>query len=141
MRSCQSFGAALLAAMAVGVVFPAFADVGALKPVHSGQITYVTGGYGEGEQHSLEADAKDYNLAITNAIKNGEFTAGTDLAIQSTTGRSLLRVNDTGPLFYAKLPPGRYVVRAMNGTEKRVRDVTIAANQPSDLHLIWHQAG
>jgi hypothetical protein len=141
MRSHQNVRAVLLAAFAAGAASPALAAVGPLPSTHNGNVAYVTGGFGSNERHALEKTAKDYNLEITNAIKDGEMTAGTDLAIQSAKGRSVLRVADTGPLFYAKLPPGRYTIHATNGKENRVRDVSISAKRPADIHLIWHQMG
>jgi len=141
MRSRQTLHSLLIAALAAGLAIPAFADDAGLQPVHSGNITYVTGGFGQSEQHALKAAAKDYNLEITNAIKSGAFTSGTNLLIQSAKGDKVLSVSDTGPLFYAKLPPGRYTIHAINGDETRVRDVTIGERKSADLHLIWHQVG
>lgn len=111
------------------------------QPVHRGDLTYVTGGVGLTEQHVLEANAKDYNLAITNSNKAGDFTVGTDLIIKNTQGHEVLRVADSGPLFYAKLPPGDYMIQATNEGQHRARDVKIGAKRTTDVHLIWPQMG
>lgn len=133
------------AALVVGVTAafstPAFADLPLPHPIHRGDITYVSGGVGLTEQHALEAEARNYNLAITNANKAGDFTVGTALTIQAKNGRNLLRVSDTGPLFYAKLPPGDYVIHAMNSGQERTRDVKVGARGTTDVHLIWPQPG
>lgn len=133
-------GAVLAAIMATALSIPAFADE-MPQPVHQGDVTYLSGGIGSGEQHALEAAARNYNLEITNADRKGEFTAGTNLVIKSRSGHDVLRATDTGPLFYAKLPPGEYTIQATSGDQQRVRHVKIAAKGSTDVHLIWPQVG
>ena len=134
-------GALLAAIMATALSAPALADTMMPKPVHRGDVTYISGGIGLGEQHALEAAARNYNLEITNADRKGEFTAGTNLVIKSKSGHDMVSVTDTGPLFYAKLPPGEYTIQAKSGNQQRMRHVTIAAKGSTDVHLIWPQMG
>jgi len=142
MFSHHKMQAALAAVvMAAGFAAPAVAAGTLPRPVHRGDVTYISGGFGQGEQHALEAAAKKYNLEITNADKKGEFTAGANLVIRSKSGRDVLRASNTGPLFYAKLPPGNYTIQATSGGQKRVRHVKIAAKGSTDVHLIWPQLG
>ena len=133
--------AVLAVAVAAGFAIPAFADLPQPQPKHHGAITYVSGGIGLSEQHALEAEAHRYNLAITNANKAGDFTVDTALVIREKNGHAVLRVADTGPLFYAKLPAGDYVIHAMNDGQKRTQEVKIASNRATDVHLIWSQNG
>ena len=111
------------------------------RPVRQGDVTYISGGIGVTEQRALESQARNYDLAITNANNAGDFTVGTALVIQSKNGKDILRVGGTGPLFYAKLPPGEYVIHASNDGQKRMRDVKIASGCTLDVHLIWPQKG
>lgn len=111
------------------------------RPMHQGAIAYISGGIGRNEQRALEASAKSYNLAITNANRQGDFTADTHLVIERKSGRNILDVKDTGPLFYAKLPSGRYVIHASNAGVNIVRHVRISANHAAEVHLIWPQMG
>lgn len=134
-------GALLAAILATALSAPALADEMMPRPVHKGDVTYISGGIGLGEQHALEAAARNYNLEITNADRKGEFTAGTNLVIKTNSGRDVLRASDTGPLFYAKLPPGQYTIQAKSGDQRRVRHVTVAARGSTDVHLIWPQVG
>ena len=113
MFSNHAFRYGLLAAtVAVGCGVSAFDAYAGPMPVHRGQISYITGGIGEDEEDAMKAAAGDYNLLISNAEKDGEFTAGTNLVIRDAKGNEVLRARNTGPLFYAQLPPGRYVVDA-----------------------------
>lgn len=139
MRSLQTLqGAAIAALLAAGLAAPAAAMP---QPMHKGDITYISGGIGLGEQHALESQAKHYDLAITNADKAGAFTTGTRLVITAKDGRDVLRVAATGPLFYAKLPPGDYTIRAVNNGQSRKRTVKVASGATTDVHLIWTQMG
>ena len=138
MISPSAFCRGLLAVtVAVGCAASAHAFP---MPVHEGQITYITGGIGDDEEDAMKAAAHDYDLLISNAESNGEFTAGADLLIRDANGRAVLQAHDAGPLFYAQLPPGAYVVDATYDGIERVRDVTIGNRGPADVHLIWPQA-
>ncbi len=132
-------GVTLAATLAAGVAAPALAALP--MPMHQGGITYISGGIGMGEQRALEAQARRYDLAITNANRAGDFTTDTALVIRSKTGHEVLKVADTGPMFYAKLPPGDYVIQATNAGQERTRDVKIASRRMADVHLIWPQQG
>jgi len=133
-------GVLLTGAMLAGFGVTALADTMMPQPMHEGSVAYISGGIGSDEQKALEASAGNYNLEITNANKAGQFTTDTNLVITSKNGREMIRVDNTGPLFYAKLPSGEYVIRAANGGQHEVRDVKISARKPADLHMIWKQS-
>jgi hypothetical protein len=133
--------ALLATAIAPGFGAPAFAGPALPQPVRHGKVTYLSRGVGEAEEHAIEAAASHYNLRISNADKKGDFTTGTRLVIAAKGGGDLLRVARTGPLFYAKLPPGDYTIRATNDGSHRTRKVKIGAAGATDLHLIWPQMG
>jgi hypothetical protein len=80
--------------------------------MHQGAITYTSGGFGLEERDALKATAKNYNLIISNADRQGNFSADTTLVITNKGNRETLTVNDTGPLFYARVPAGTYVISA-----------------------------
>ncbi len=129
----------LAAAVAASAALPALAGPAFPKAVQQGQVSYMTGGIGEDEQQAMEASARDYNLLISNAEKDGEFTAGTDYFITDSHGRAILRAHNTGPLFYAQLPAGSYVIHATYDGIQKVKDISIGARAPTDIHLIWPQ--
>jgi len=105
--------------------------------LQQGQITYTSGGIGLEERGALEATVKNYNLIISNAGKNGEFTADTTVVVSSRGNQELLTVNDAGPLLYAKLPAGEYVVKATNREKNAVRTVSITGQKPTRLYFTW----
>jgi hypothetical protein len=112
-----------------------------MHPVQEGNMTYITGGVGDEERNALEAQAQYYNLKITNADKTGHYAADTNVTIQSKNGREMLSANDTGPLLYAKLPPGEYTITATNGDQRRVEKINVSATKSKDVELVWHDQG
>jgi len=141
MFSSRAFRHELLAAtVAIGCGACALGAHAAPMPVHRGQITYITGGIGADEEDAMKAASGDYNLLISNAEKDGEFTAGTNLVIRDARGNEVLHAQNTGPLFYAQLPAGHYVVDATYDGIERIRNVTVGAQSSANIHLIWPQA-
>ena len=141
MLSSRTFRYGLLAATgAVGWGVLASSVYAQPMPVHEGPITYITGGIGADEEDAMKAAAPGYNLLISNAEKDGEFTAGTNLVIRNDRGEEVLQARNTGPLFYAQLPAGNYVVDAIYNGIERVRNVTVGVRNPADIHLIWPEA-
>lgn len=105
--------------------------------LQQGQITYTSGGIGLEERGALEATVKQYNLIISNAGKNGEFTADTTIVITRKGNQEMLTVNDSGPLLYAKFPAGTYVVKATNRDEKAERTVSLTGQKQVRIYFTW----
>ena len=103
---------------------------------HAGGVTYITGGIGDEERASLLQSKKNYNLYITSASSSGDFEGDTQLVIRNAKGDVLLSAA-SGPLFYAKLPAGRYVVEAHSGSQTTTRQITLGAGKPVSIDLRW----
>lgn len=126
---------AWLIVMAVTFSVPA-AYAYSLEPQQSGDITFVTGGIGDEERSALQAAKNDYNLSIISAASSGAYVGDTRLVISDLSGRELLDT-DAGPLFYAQLPPGRYVVEGESQGQIRRQNITIAENRNAHIHFSW----
>jgi hypothetical protein len=112
-----------------------------IQPQQQGGITYVSGGIGDGEEDALKSVAHNYNLQITNTTPSGAYTADTNLVIEGRNGSQVIKVNDAGPLFYARLPAGTYTVKAWSDEgQKTVRRVHISGKKPVDMHLVWQES-
>jgi len=122
-----------------GFAVPAMADSVNAQPMQEGNVTYISGGIGLDERKALLSSAKNYNLEITNANKAGQFAADTNLVITSKNGREMINIVGVGPLFYASLPIGEYIIQETNGDQHEVRNVKISARKPTDIHMIWKQ--
>ena len=131
-RTCTSV---LVITLAAGLAIPALAQ--GVRQAQEGQASYITGGIGHDEQLAMEQAAPNYNLQVTSSEPGGAYVAGLTFMIRDRDGREVLQARNAGPLFYAQLPPGSYVVEATyNGSEQR-RDVSVGSGHASDLHLVW----
>ena len=105
----------------------------------SGAISYLSGGVSEEARESLQAMGRDFNLKLILATKTGAYLSDVGVVISTPAGQSVLDVKAEGPWFYAKLPPGNYVVEAIaNGTAVR-KNVTIGAQAINQVDFRWDE--
>jgi hypothetical protein len=107
--------------------------------LQQGETTYTSGGFGLEERGALEATAKKYNLIISNADRRGEFTGETTIVITRKGNHEMLSVDDAGPLLYARLPAGTYVVKATNGDKKTERTVSVTGQKQARIFFTWSE--
>lgn len=101
-------------------------------------IAYASGGVGVDEREALKALAPDYNLKLVFADRDGgHFLSDIRVSIKPVKGEKLLETVADGPWFFAKLPPGSYVVTAGSGQAEQARKVTVAGKGRSTLHFYW----
>jgi hypothetical protein len=129
----------LVGVLTTGLISSSFvADLSAAsQSIHEGNITYISGDIGSDEEQAIKSEAKDYDLRVSSATKAGDFIADTSFVIKSENGHEMIRADNTGPLFYAKLPAGEYIIEASVGEQKKIRDIKISDRHPVDMHLIW----
>ena len=127
--------AVLLVAIVTVAGAPYAAAAPALEVKKSGDIQYVTGGVGDEEQKALK-ETKDFNLEVTVAVSAGNYLSDVDIALVKA-GTEVLRAKTDGPMFLAKVPPGRYEVRATaNGkTQSKTVDVGASGRASATFHL------
>jgi hypothetical protein len=106
-------------------------------------VTYVTGGIGEGEKSAIEASKADYNLHVMSASASGAFVGDAQVLITRKKGKeqeTMLSVI-TGPLLYVRLPAGTYLLEARLGEQAKRQSFTVAAKGKSaNIHLSWKVA-
>jgi hypothetical protein len=89
------------------------------------------------EQNAMRALRADYNLQLTFATKQtGAYRSDVQLDIADAKGGNVLSVANTGPLFYAKLPPGTYRISAAAEGKTFKRTVRLG-NAPKEMILHW----
>lgn len=111
-----------------------------IAPTTENGITYVSGGIGEGQAQAMMGMRKDYNLQLTFAIKGtGEYLADVKVNIQDAKGKEILETVSAGPLFYAKLPHGRYKVTAEFNGKPLAKSTNIKAGSARDLYFYWEK--
>jgi len=121
-------------ALAVCLTSPA---VLAAQPKEQNGISYINGGVGQDEQNAMRALKADYNLQLTFATKKtGAYRSDVQLDIADAKGASVLSVANTGPMFFAKLPPGTYRISAAAEGKTFKRTVKLG-NGAKEMTLHW----
>jgi hypothetical protein len=112
------------------------ADENQLEVYQQGDISYVSGGIGKEERDALQATQANYNLRVMNADKTGHFSGDTRIIIRDLQHNILLDVT-SGPLFYANMPRGKYVVEGFINQQSKKQRVTIAKGKPALVRFMW----
>jgi hypothetical protein len=89
------------------------------------------------ERDQLKSRAADDNLALSFALKNGHYLGGAEVLIKDRKGKELLNANSEGPLFFAKLPAGHYVVEATAMGKTITRAVNVSAKGQAHIFFAW----
>lgn len=111
---------------------------GAPAPHEQNGITYVNGGVGQEQQSAMRAVRSDYNLQLTFATnQTGAYRSDVQLDIADAKGNNLVSAANTGPMFFAKLPPGVYHVSAAAEGKTFKRTVKIGARGGHEMTLHW----
>ena len=125
------------AAIVLAACLTSTAALAAPTPKQQNGITYINGGVGQEEQAAMQALRADYNLQLTFATKqSGAYRSDVQLDIMDTKGNTLVSAANTGPMFFAKLPPGTYRVSAAAEGKTFKRTVKIG-NAPKEMVLHW----
>ena len=140
-----ALGATLLLALAFPWTLAAAADLNApidmqavqLQPQERNGIRYVQGGIGQDEANALrKTTGYDLHVELSTGPE-GKFQSGATVDIQNAQGKSLLSVQDAGPLLYVQLPPGQYkVIGQADGTTVQ-QQVTVSGKAPATVNLNW----
>ncbi len=139
MRSFKSpFYVLAITAVALHVC-PAWAEDNLPEVQQQGSISYVSGGVGLEESEALEAVQHNYNLRIMSADRGGHFSGDTHIVVSDPQRHEVLDTTG-GPLFYANLPNGRYVVEGSSAGQSKRQTVTIANGKAALVHFSWPQA-
>jgi hypothetical protein len=136
------FGVCTLAALTCA---GAVAAVSSSLPqeVVQGSASYVSGGVGKDESDAMKQAEKRYPLALEfsqhGASKGdkGDFVADVKLTIEDRNGNTVLNATSTGPFVLAKVPDGKYTVKAEEDGKTQVRQVTVSAGKPERLAIAW----
>jgi len=125
------------AAVLLAACLTSTATLAAPTPKQQNGITYINGGVGQEEQATMQSLRADYNLQLTFATKqSGAYRSDVQLDIMDTKGNTLVSAANTGPMFFAKLPPGTYRISAAAENKTFKRTVKIG-NAPKEIVLHW----
>lgn len=120
--------------------FLVFAEETSLKPQTQGEVSFVSGGVGGDERDAMRAMRKDYNLSLLFSLEgSGEYLSDVRVSINDARGKNLLETVADGPMFFAKLDPGRYVIKVQQNGQAIKKNISIDDEQSVFLSFNWPQ--
>ena len=103
-------------------------------------IQYLSGGFGVDERQALQQKAKGDNLELSFALLNKRYLGGANLIIKDSKGTDIFEGASDGPLFYAKLPEGKYTVAATAEGKTLTQVVHVPAKGQARVFFAWPSA-
>ena len=136
-RTILFSAAALLTAGAL----PAMSAVSPDLPVErtQGTITYITGGIGSDESAAMIGVREQYPLAlefIQKAAPRDQYLGAVDVTIEDASGEVLHATSD-GPFLFARVPAGKYIVRADDEGRVQTRHVNVRPGKHERVVFEW----
>jgi hypothetical protein len=111
---------------------------GGQEVTRSGNAVYISGGVGAESRQDIMLSLPDYNLRVTTAAQgSGAFLAGVELDIVDDNGVAVVSTTMNGPILLARIPPGRYQIRAAFSGRTDTRSVTVGARGARDVFFYW----
>lgn len=99
---------------------------------------YLFGGVSSNEREAMEERAKDYNVKLVFAAKDGSFIAGVAVRIATAKGVQIAALATDGPWFYIRLPPGNYSVRAtFKGETRQIKSFGVTRDKMVQQGFVW----
>ena len=126
-----------IAALALALAVSLAPAISVAQPKEQNGVSYINGGVGTDEQNAMRALRADYNLQLTFATKKtGAYRSDVQLDITDAKGAGVLSVANTGPMFFARLPPGTYRISAAAEGKTFKRSVRLG-NGAKEMILHW----
>jgi hypothetical protein len=97
----------------------------ALETQQQGNITFVSGGAGDEDRDALKQVESQYNLRLLFAARNGEYLANVAVTLSDARGNAVLDTIAEGPIFYARVPPGRYRLTVTSNGQSQSRNISM----------------
>jgi hypothetical protein len=102
---------------------------------------YMSGGIGIEERDFMRKDARDYNLDLSFADKQGHYLNDVNVVITDDHGKQLVDAITAGPWFYIELPAGKYDVKATYDNHIReIKNLEVSKGHSLTRLLHWQTA-
>lgn len=100
-------------------------------------IPYITGGVGVDERDYLQSVAKDFNLKLMFAAKEGSYLSNVNVQIRDSHHRTVLDTVAEGPFLYVNLPSGAYTISVDGSGRSFKRSVNLTRGKRVALDFYW----
>ena len=143
MKTADIMVSLALAAAVFGAVLPIHALSAEPMPMHdmhTGEVSYLTGGIGSSEAESMREAAKDYALEIVFVQKLKqleEFISDVKVQIQDAKKNTVLDVTTEGSFLLVNLPNGKYIITAEFNNDTKQQKVNVGAKKHQKIVFWW----
>jgi len=106
----------------------------------AGEVTYIIGGIGQTEADAIKHAAKYYPLELEFLLKakpKAEYLSNVQVRIKDAHDKMVLNVNADGPYLLAKIPAGKYTIRAERNGKVEHRQIEISATDHRRVVFEW----
>ena len=100
-------------------------------------IPYLSGGFGLDERAQLRAMSKSDNLELSFALANKDYLSGATILITDNQGKEILKAVSEGPLFFTKLPAGKYTIDATAEGRTEEQVIQVPAKGQTQAYFAW----
>lgn len=102
-------------------------------------VTYLCGGIGQDEASEMKEAARDYDLMLTFAARDGSYLADVNVDIADARDNSLLKTTCNAPIMLVDLGrSGTYRIRAETGGNTVSRSVRVQPREPGkSVVMVW----
>lgn len=110
-----------------------------VEPIRENGITFLCGGIGLDEADRMKREARNYDLMLTFAARDGSYLADINVDVADARGQSLLKTTCGAPMLLVNLPKsGSYRVHAETGGHTLTRTVQVRdMQQGKAVTMIW----
>lgn len=131
-------GAFGVAALSLGVANAPAALAATASHASAQKPAYLTGGISEEDEMHMKQIAGQWPLRlIFSERKDNEFVAGVKLKVVDAKDKTVLALDDAGPMTYAKVPGGKYIVTATFHGKTEVRAADVDSKKGGDVYFHW----
>lgn len=108
---------------------------------HQGSAEFVSGGIGIDQSTLFKDSQSKFPLSMTfDEIEHGEgdYLANVKVMVINAHGKTVLDTTAQGPYLLAKVPDGKYQVKATFNGHTQTRDVMVGHKSHEHLVFSWH---
>ncbi len=118
--------------------FWVFAEESLIQPKIQDGISFISGGVGGDERDAMRAISKDFNLNLLFSMAgSGEYLSDVTVLIKDVAGNHLLQTLADGPMFFARLKPGRYDLSVEQNGHSIEKIIKIDEKHTTTLSITW----
>ena len=105
----------------------------------SNEVSIMFGGIGKPERALMDKYSGDYNLKLVfTALPSNKYLSNVVVNILNKKEQRIIEVISEGPVFFARLIPGIYTVKAVfQGKEKLFEHVEVTKEDKKIINISW----